>query len=175
MQQVDKAKFVAVLTTLCATFRETSDEGLLDGYWMGLEDLPIESVKAACARAVGECVHMPRPAEIRRLAGADTSADGVQSAWGEVVRQVASVGSYGKPEFAPDVREAVVACGGWSRLCAATTEQLHSWIKREFEEHLEAQRRRKNATPPSLTAPPAPCKVLMLAPSGDDDESGDDE
>ena len=155
MQGSDKVQFLSLLTALCATFQVPMDGPLADGYWMALEGLPMESVARAVRRSVGECSMFPRPAELRRLAGCLVGGANALDAWGDVMRQIQAVGSHGVPTFSAEMREAVVACGGWKLLCGSTHDQLH-WIKREFVEHYQAHENKMLASPAEPMALPAP-------------------
>lgn len=61
--------------------------------------------------------------------------------WGQVIKQIAACGGRKKPAFDPATDAVIAACGGWSRLCASSTQDLHSWIKREFEDHYATRQR----------------------------------
>lgn len=144
MQPNDRGKFAVLMMGMCATFRTEPEEALLAGYWMALEDMSIGAFEVAVKRGQQECGYLPKPVKLRKFGGLGSGEDNGE-AWEGVLEQIRRVGSYGKPEFSPDVREAVVACGGWKRLCSATTEDLHNWIRKEFAEALASRTERAKA------------------------------
>lgn len=60
-------------------------------------------------------------ANIRHYALTDPNRKTAQEAWGEVVREISRVGSYGQPIFStPDIKRAV-DCIGWKDICLSET------------------------------------------------------
>jgi len=60
-----REKFGVVLQTLAETFNRQITPLMLEGYWMGLQDLPETEIAAAARLALRACRFMPTPADIR--------------------------------------------------------------------------------------------------------------
>jgi hypothetical protein len=65
VRAADREKFTIGLRALAAAFRTEVTEALIEGYWLGLEDIELALVGAAMRRALRECRFMPTPAELR--------------------------------------------------------------------------------------------------------------
>ena len=61
MQESDRPVFIGLMEALCATFRAEPSEALFEGYWMALDDLPIDHVRNGVAEAMRSSAHLPRP------------------------------------------------------------------------------------------------------------------
>jgi hypothetical protein len=69
MTDADRTAFAKAMLMLSETFHEPVSTGRLDGYFLGLADLPLEAVTHAIRAALVACKFFPRPAELRELAG----------------------------------------------------------------------------------------------------------
>ncbi|MEL6544368.1 MAG: DUF6475 domain-containing protein [Myxococcota bacterium] len=139
MQPQDRASFMQDLEGLCAAFGREADKATLHGYFMGLEDMPIDAFRAACRRAVRECKFMPKPAELRQLGGELNGSSRALSAWQELERALSSVGSYQSVDFEdPAINAAVRGLGGWVYLCQRETEELNRFIQPRFMKAYES-------------------------------------
>ena len=69
MQIQDEKRFKAVIATLAEAFDRKLSEQLPEIYWQALEDLTIEDLEAASARAIRELKFFPRPADLRDFSG----------------------------------------------------------------------------------------------------------
>jgi hypothetical protein len=65
----ERTTFAMHLGVLAETFGETLTKPRLEGYFLGLADLPLEAVTHAIRAALVACKFFPRPAELRELAG----------------------------------------------------------------------------------------------------------
>lgn len=137
MQNRDREAYVVAMNALCGMFRVEPSEPFLDGYWMALQDVSIDDVRAAVVKAARTCQFMPPAAELRKLAGAGAEQASID-AWNGVVNAIRKFGAYESVDFGPTVNAAVRAVGGWRRLCTADSAELHAFIRREFAQALEA-------------------------------------
>jgi hypothetical protein len=142
----DRPRFLSALTALGATLGRTIDEATLEGYWAALRDLDIEQVEAGAAECMRTAVHFPRPVEIRNCVGA-TVEDKATEAWGVVCHLARNCRAAKHPD--PIAEEAVQKIGGWQRLGAMKSDDLHAWGRRDFLDVYRAaakERRRQELT-----------------------------
>lgn len=138
MNDPDRQRFAFAMEALAEAFQREMREATLHGYWLGLCDLPIESVEQATMRAIRKCQHMPRPAELRELAGDMTSEARGVIAWDSVQRAIGSRGSYASVCFDDPVVNATIRnLGGWQKLCATLTDEM-KWVRKDFERVYDA-------------------------------------
>ena len=134
MEASDAKQFTELMTALAATFGRNAGEALLLGYRMGLEDLPIKSIKTAIGKAMREKEYMPTVAELRCLAGVMTLTARAALAWEAFGNAVQRVGYYGSPDFDDKVINAVAwNLGGWMRCCDLPAEDFDKWLRKDFE------------------------------------------
>ena len=77
---------------------------------------------------------MPSVAVLRDLTGEMRSEDRVQLAWEAMVAAIRDVGGYRSITFEdPAITATVRALGGWERICTTDTEELHKWLRKDFE------------------------------------------
>src|SRR3954470_14836140 len=69
MTESDRKPFADLVTGLAVNFRQEVSLALRQAYWLGLGDLPMESITVAVTRALRECEFMPSVAELRKFAG----------------------------------------------------------------------------------------------------------
>jgi len=124
------------LGALFATFRTEPTKELLDGYVIGIGDLSAECLQWAVARAIRECLHLPRPAELRKLAGENNGPESwAIAAWDDVLRAVSSIGPWKAIDFEDHLINATIRhLGGWPAVVerfAGTDEE--KWLRIEFE------------------------------------------
>ena len=107
---------------------------MLRGYVMGIGDLDAESIQSAVLRAIRESDRLPRPAELRRLAGEVTDPESLAvAAWGDVLRAV-DYGA-GKPIAFRDatINAAVRLLGGWPAFVARFSgAEAEKWARIDF-------------------------------------------
>ena len=66
MTQDDRPAFMEAMTTLADVFRVELTEGLLRGYWIALEDMPIDRIQDGCTKVLKFEDKFPPPVLIRR-------------------------------------------------------------------------------------------------------------
>lgn len=130
MRDSDRERFVAVINAVAASFGSEPTEALLEGYWLGLEDLPMERVEAAAKRAIRSQSRMPRPAELRELSGEAPIAVLAVQAWSKLREAAGRYGAYSSVDFGPVMNATIRAMGGWNRFC---TEELNDFVRKDFE------------------------------------------
>jgi hypothetical protein len=130
----DRETFALFIKGLAAAHGVEASTALQLGYWMGLKDLPLSSIEHAIDRALSSCRHMPKPVELRELAGEITNTQRAIIAWDALRRAIASHGSYRSVDFDdPLVNATVRNLGGWSKICGTGTEEFEKWTRKEFE------------------------------------------
>jgi hypothetical protein len=85
-----------------------------------LRDVDGDLLRAAALQHVANSKWFPTVAELRQSAADIASPNHrmtAMEAWGEVSRQVRSIGSYGQPEFSNPLIRRLVADIGWLNLC----------------------------------------------------------
>lgn len=142
MDDRQKQPFADCIKALFKTFGVEADKPTLLGYWMGLKDMELEHVQAAVMICIRECVHLPKPIEIRqKVEGTEESAG--ERAWAMLLRAV-PLGPYKHVDFHDKyINAAVRQNGGWpaflSRFSSAAEEK---WAKNDF---LRSYRNLRNA------------------------------
>ena len=134
MNADDMPRFAVAMNGLAASFRQEPSKALLHGYRIGLEDLPIEAVETAVARALKECTFMPPPAELRKLSGCGmTPDDRAVLAWEVFQEAVSHHGYYESVNFDDPVINATVRnLGGWMPLIERLDVDDLKWVRKEF-------------------------------------------
>lgn len=133
MTPEDKPRFSAIIQALCVTFNRESSAALTRGYWLALEDLTIEEVEEAAARALKVSRFLSTPVELRELAGRSSNADAALTAWDTFSHTVATVGAYKHVDFSDGVINATVrSLGGWPKVCAISVEEFDKWLRKDF-------------------------------------------
>lgn len=164
MQDRDREAFLAAINTLCGTFRVEATEALLDGYWLALEDVEAGAVKAAVGRALRTCERMPAPADLRKLIG-ESGAVAAMDAWDAVVRAIRSLGSHRTVDFGLVVNATVRNLGGWRQICMTDSDELHSFVRKRFEETFTAMSQRPaehlSGAPLAGELDPTPVRVAI--------------
>ena len=128
----DRSAFGRTIEAMCATYGKEATAALLQGYWLGLKTLPLSAVEAAVERAIGECQHMPRPVELKRLAGVPSWEQMAGAEWCVVVQALRSWGD--DPVVFDDARtHAAVGRLGWRRLGQVSADEL-VWERKRFIE-----------------------------------------
>jgi hypothetical protein len=135
--------FVSVMQMLSETFNRPLSPGMLDGYWMALEDLETPILAAAAKRAIVESKFMPAPSEMLALAGrAPESPDLAAMRCWDVVRKAIDKHDYlvRSIDFGARVNAVISNLGGWDVLCRAKLTELDNpgWLRKRFCEAYEA-------------------------------------
>lgn len=133
MDDSHKIPFSEAVGALLATFGIEATKPVLRGYWLGLQDLTIEAVQFAVARAIRSADRLPRPAELRKLAGEGSVEERAVNAWGDVLGALPK-GSYRSIDFADRLINATIRnLGGWpSFLSRFTDAESEKWARLEF-------------------------------------------
>ncbi len=134
MTENDRRRFAAAMNALSAIHRVEASEPLLEGYWLGLQDLPISAVEKAIARSIATSKRMPVPADLRELSGDIPAATRAVKAWAKVKDSIRRIGAYSSVNFDDPITNATIrALGGWTRLCSTDSEELDKWTRKDFE------------------------------------------
>ena len=132
MDNEDKNKFAVTIAALLETFGVQATKPIMHGYWMGLSDLALATLHGAVERAIRECDRLPKPAELRKLAG--SAVDGetrATLAWIDVLRAV-ELGPYKHIDFDDKLCNAAIrALGGWPNFVSRFTDAAEE----EFTRH----------------------------------------
>lgn len=148
MTEADRPRFVGLVEALCASFGVEPTKALLAGYWLALSDLPAAALDGAVGRALREAAYMPRPVQLRRMAGEVPVIDRAILAWRCVMDALAAFGPYESFRFDdPTIHEALETIGGYRRLCELDAEDLEAYEQRRFAQAYEIAWNRADATP----------------------------
>lgn len=129
-----KKRFSEAMTALASTFGVEASKPWMQGMWFGLNDLPLEDLRRAVTRAIRELRHIPRPVELRALAGQMADSDRAVLAWGAVQCAVGRYGKYRSVDFDdPLINAAIRNMGGWVSLCSKDVEEFGKWARKDFE------------------------------------------
>jgi hypothetical protein len=133
MEPEDKPEFAVAIGAMCAAFGTDASKALILGYWMGLSDLSITDIQQAVARSMRESQHLPKPVELRRLAGEKTPEAAAMAAWGDVQRAI-PLGPYKHVDFSDKLINATIRnLGGWPTFIGRLTdEESEKWLRLEF-------------------------------------------
>jgi hypothetical protein len=133
MVDSDKPAFAAAIGAMLETFGQQATKPILHGYWLGMQDLPLEAVQRAVAVAITQSERTPRPVDLRRLAGEQTAEQRAIAAWGDVQRAVPR-GAYKHIDFADRLVNATIRnLGGWPTFIARfSDEESEKWARHEF-------------------------------------------
>lgn len=77
MNSADRAPFAAALTGMAETYRAEISEATLEGYWIALNHLSLDQVRAGIAAAMRTCEFMPKPSNIIAAAKATDPQPGL--------------------------------------------------------------------------------------------------
>ena len=132
MTNDDRPAFGSAMHALGHTFDTEVTAIRVEAYFDALADYSLEQVHAAMREAIKTCRFFPRPVEIRDLLTGSTV-----EAWGEVLRELRRVGSYGQPDFSnPAILPAIRAiAGSWPDFCRCNIrpeagQEALAWHKR---------------------------------------------
>lgn len=133
MVDADLERFATAITALAGAFRVEVSEPLIEGFWLGLQDLEWEKFRTAVNRCIANAQHFPRPVEIRAAAGGQTAEMRSLLAWEAVRGAIRQHGAYRTVYFSdPAATAAVRSLGGWVGLCGRTTDELDKFVGREW-------------------------------------------
>lgn len=134
MTENDREHFVLLIGGLASAYGIEPTTALKLGYWMGLKTLPLADIERAINRALETCKFMPRPVELRELAGEITLDQRAVLAWDALRKAIRQHGTYASVDFDdPVINAAVRSLGGWSMVCAKDPDEFEKWTRKEFE------------------------------------------
>lgn len=128
-------EFAELLVRLAAVYPTTGklSEATIRVYARVLGDVPLDTLRQACARAARECRIFPVPAELLRFIGV-TAEDQALLAWAALRQAAADVGGWVSLEV-EDARTAAAlqaSCGGWPQYCALEEGPEMATRRQEF-------------------------------------------
>lgn len=139
MNAKDREQAAVMIGALSEAFREKPTAATYMGYEMGLDDLPLDTIKRAVTRAMRECKFMPSVAELRELAGVTSVADSSVIAWGIFAEARRVHGYYRSVTFDDPVLNATVrGIGGWMRCCEMPDDEFNAYLPKRFQETYRA-------------------------------------
>ena len=143
MDDSNKKEFATVFYAMGEFYDKKVSTELLVMYFDDLLEFNIEQVRhgAKCHRQDPKHgTFFPKPADIIRhlQTSAISTEDKALLAWGQVIREIRRVGSYGSLKL--DDKQAIAAVkslGSWQQLCNSTEQEM-TWRKKEFLSNYEA-------------------------------------
>lgn len=135
MNAKEKPEFVELVAALAATFGREADKPMYVGYWLGLNDLSLDSIRTAATMAMRQNKFMPTVAELREFAGDMRTEDRAAISFQALSRAVARFGYYNSVNFDdPVINAAVRNLGGWERVSSIESiEEWEKWFRKDFE------------------------------------------
>ena len=134
MDKVDLERFAQLIAVLASSFRQEADGAMLEGYRIGLEDVPIDAIELAVHRAIRECKFFPSVSELRELAGEMRPEVRSVKAWDALCKGMAHHGYYNSVDFDDKVINATVRnLGGWMAISDRVDEEGSKWLRKDFE------------------------------------------
>lgn len=130
----DRPQFALLMNALASAFRVECDEPMLEGYWLALDDVPLDGVQASVRAALRGCKFMPSAVELREMTGGTTAKNRAVLAFDSLSSAMATYGYYHSVNFDdPYINAAVANLGGWCRICDLPAEEFQKWFRKEFE------------------------------------------
>lgn len=132
-KKTNGAAFKEAIAALALAYGKEGTVAMFNTYWLGLSDLTLEAVQNAVATAIRTSASFPRPVDLRRLAGEQTSEQRAISAWGDVQRAVPR-GAYKHIDFADRLINATIRnLGGWPTFIGRFDgDESEKWARLEF-------------------------------------------
>ena len=138
VKTLTKVEVVAIyeqIAALAAAFGAAADEPTLMAYRIGLEDVPLGTLRRVVAESIrsgGE--FMPRVATLRRMAGMEVGPEGrAIVAFDALSKAVEQQGAYKSVRFDDPITNATIqSLGGWVRICETTTDDWDTHFRRNF-------------------------------------------
>jgi hypothetical protein len=126
--------FTTLLEGLMQAHQVEPTEAMVQVYSLAMIDLEPDQMQAAVLRAIRELPRMPRPAELRELAGVNVAEDTrAVEAWSDVQRAVA-VGPYKWIDFADQrINATIRSMGGWPNFLESFNDsESEKWARHNF-------------------------------------------
>jgi hypothetical protein len=134
MDQNDLVRYQLCIRAMFASFSSECTEATMQGYWLGLSDMSIEQVEIAVAKSIRKCKFVPKPVELRELAGLHQDDDDLAiAAWGDVLKAV-RLGPYKHVDFEDKLCNAVIRnLGGWITFLERFRDaESEKWTRYDF-------------------------------------------
>jgi hypothetical protein len=133
----DRKPLAALLTGLAEIFGAELSKTVHALYFEALQDIPLEDIKRAARAALATAKYMPRPAELRELAGhgLESKEQAIERAWQSWKTAVRKHGSYGSVLFEDGAiaRTLVAIWGSWPGACLTEhSEEMWASKRKEF-------------------------------------------
>ena len=133
MNATDKAKLTTLIGGMAETYRRDISVAGIQGYLLGLSDLPIENISEAVGKALRTSKWMPTVSELRGFAGVKTPEQEAAAAWETLCEGISRVGLRESIDFTDRrINAAVRHVGGWERVNSRGGDDFHVWLKKEF-------------------------------------------
>ena len=128
---------------LAEAFDKRPTDAFLNAYQLGLDGVPIEAIERAVAASLKTSKFMPRPVELRQLAGELAPDDRAVAAWQAVCDAIdGGYNSYDSVDFDDGLINATIRnMGGWVSLLEKTTDEFDKWAKQDFLKTYQAFQR----------------------------------
>ena len=126
--------FTTLLEGLMQAHQVEPTEAMVQVYSLAMIDLEPEQMQTAVLRAIRELPRMPKPAELRELAGVNVAEDTkAVEAWSDVQRAVA-VGPYKWIDFADQrINATIRSMGGWPNFLESFNDsESEKWARHNF-------------------------------------------
>ena len=127
-------RFTTLLEGLMQAHQVEPTEAMVDVYSLAMIDLEPEQMQAAVIRAIRELPRMPKPAELRELAGVNVAEDTrAVEAWADVQRAVPA-GPYKWIDFADQrINATIRSLGGWPNFLESFNDaESEKWARHNF-------------------------------------------
>ncbi len=132
--QESSKRFTMLLMGLLQAHQVEATEAMLEVYSLALVDLTPDQMQTAVLRAIRELPRMPKPAELRELAGVNVAEDTkAVEAWSDVQRAVA-IGPYKWIDFADQrINATIRSMGGWPNFLESFNDaESEKWARHNF-------------------------------------------
>lgn len=148
---MNKQDILKAVAPLQLAYNASLDDNRLRLYVEMLSDIPPSILEASVKKLIMTNKFLPSIAEIREVAYdikgiiSGTAAPDESEAWGEVIKEIRSVGYYGKPTFSHEAITAAVNNIGWQDICMTTNDGMNT-LRAQFRRayQLAAQRQKDN-------------------------------
>ncbi len=134
MDKHDDEQFAGLMAVLASSFSKEADRAMMEGFSIGLSDLPISSIELAVHKAIRNNRFFPSVAELRELAGEMTPGARAIKAWDAFRKAMLHHGYYTSVDFDDPVINATVRnLGGWMAVDDRIDEEGDKWLRKDFE------------------------------------------
>ena len=139
MNELDRKGFSNVMQLLAATYDKEATMDLMEAYWGALKDLSLDDIKQSASEAMKRLEWMPKPAQLRKLAGDVEPDQRAAIAWQSVRKALSKHGTYKSVDFSDPVVNATIRnMGGWTELGKKDMKDFDVWTRKEFERIYQA-------------------------------------